>query len=424
MAREPRSVSVWADWQELGTPLRMGLLRDEVGSGRREVISFEYDRGWLESPHARHLDPALYLAPGRQYLPDEKPNFGVFLDSSPDRWGRVLMDRREALRAREEGRKARGLLSMDYLLGVYDGHRMGALRFRVDDGPFLDDDATYASPPWATLRELEHASLALERDDAERDPAFGKWLRMLIAPGRSLGGARPKASVLDEHQRLWIAKFPSARDTIDVGAWEGLIHRLAGRAGLSTAESRCQRFASHHHTFITRRFDRPAPGKRIHFASAMTLLQHDDGDDGASYLELAEFIMQTSSQPAQDLEQLWRRIVFYICVANTDDHLRNHGFLLSPADGWALAPAYDINPVPDGAGLALNISEHDNTRDLTLALEVAGNFRVKPKRAQEIVRDVCLVVRGWRAEAESAGLPRDEQDRMADAFTIAEASPA
>lgn len=235
MARDRRSVDVWADWRELGGATRMGVLHATPARGK-EVFAFEYDRGWLDARPARIVDPALRLHRGPQYVSAERDNFGVFLDSSPDRWGRVLLQRREAQLAREDGRAERRLTELDYLLGVYDGHRMGGLRFRVDGGPFLDDNAELASPPWTSLRELEHASLALERDGAEADPAYGRWLRMLIAPGRSLGGARPKASVLDQRGRLWIAKFPSERDDHDVGAWERVVHVLARRAGIEAAE--------------------------------------------------------------------------------------------------------------------------------------------------------------------------------------------
>lgn len=420
MAREARSVEVWADWEGLPGATRMGTLRDEAsGRGGREVFSFEYNNDWLADPQSRRLDPALALMRGRQFLPDKRTNFGIFLDSSPDRWGRVLMERKEAQLAREQGRRGRTLLELDYLLGVYDGHRMGALRFRVDGGDYLDDDRHFASPPWAMLRELEEASLALEREGAERDPNYNKWLRMLLAPGRSLGGARPKASVVGEKGGLWIAKFPGAQDRHDVGGWESVIHTLAGRAGLVTAESTCRRFSSKHHTFMTRRFDRTDAGARIHFASAMTLLEYSDGEAGASYLDLAGFLIQQGAQTEKDLEQLWRRIVFFVCVSNTDDHLRNHGFMLSPS-GWALAPAYDVNPVPEGGGLALNISEEDNAQDLELVLEVSRSFRVKAPRARDIVAEVQAAVRGWREVAQGLGLARAEQDRMADAFALAD----
>jgi len=398
----------------------MGLLHATPARGK-EVFSFELDREWLGSANTHALDPALRLGPGPQFLAAGRDNFGLFLDSSPDRWGRVLMQRREALLAREGARKERRLTELDYLLGVYDGHRMGGLRFRTDGGPFLDDDAELASPPWTALRELEEASLRLEQDEEGSDPRAARWLRMLIAPGRSLGGARPKASVLDGAKQLWIAKFPSARDTHDIGAWESAVAALAARAGIHMAEVGRRRFASRHHTFLTKRFDRTSSGERVHFASAMTLLERVDGEEGASYLDLARVIQRHGASPAADLEQLWRRIVFFVCVSNVDDHLRNHGFLLGPR-GFSLAPAYDINPVATGSGLSLNISETDNAQDLALVKEVAKYFRVDSRRANVIVDEVTAAVAGWRKAAKAADLSRTEQDQMAPAFRVAEAN--
>lgn len=384
----------------------------------REVFSFEYSASWLQDEQALALDPALQLVSGPQYVPPGHDNFGAFLDSSPDRWGRVLMQRREAQLAREQKRPERKLLEMDFLLGVYDGHRMGGLRYRFEGGPFLDDNLDLASPPWTSLRELEQASLALERPGAERNPAYGKWLRMLLAPGRSLGGARPKASVLDEKKRLWIAKFPSERDTDDIGGWEAVLHALARRAGIEAAEAKHQKLGSEHHTFLSRRFDRTEKGARLHFASAMTLLQQRDGST-ASYLDLVQLIARHGANPAADLEQLWRRVVFFLCVSNIDDHLRNHGFLFGPK-GWTLSPAYDLNPVATGGGLALNISETDNAQDLELARDVAKLFRVTKARADEVISEVVAAVKRWPAEAKKLGISRSEQERMAPAFQVAD----
>ncbi len=238
---------------------------------------------------------------------------------------------------------------------------------------------------------------------------------MLVAPGRSLGGARPKASVLDQQQRLWIAKFPSAGDTEDIGAWESVVHALAAKAGIVVADARCQRFGKRHHTFLTRRFDRGASGERFHFASAMTMLERRDGEEGASYLDLASVLLQRGAHPARDLEQLWRRIVFFVCVSNVDDHLRNHGFLRENK-GWSLSPAYDMNPVAHGDGLVLNISETDNTQDVALVLDVAEYFRVKPKRAKQILGEVRGAVSKWRTIAKRLALASAEQARMAPAF--------
>jgi serine/threonine-protein kinase HipA len=413
-----RVIQVWADWALLGGPTFIGTLFATPSRGQ-EIFSFEYDPAWLAGPHAQSLDPALGLFGGPQYAPDDRDNFGLFLDSCPDRWGRVLMRRREAQLARAGGREERTLLESDYLLGVHDRYRMGALRFRTTQGgPFLDDNQSLASPPWTSLRELEHVTLQLEREDASDDPEYARWLRILMAPGASLGGARPKAGVVDAKGALWIAKFPSRRDEEDVGAWEGVVHELAMRAGVQTVKAQTRRFGSRHHTFLAQRFDRPVEGGRLHFASAMTLLQRSDGEDAASgvrYLELAELIMQSGARPDQDLEELWRRIVFFICVSNTDDDLRNHGFLLEPS-GWSLAPAYDMNPDPNGAGLRLNISETDNSLALELALEVAAYFRVKPPRAAEIVDAVVEAVNSWRELAAAHSIARDEQESMAPAF--------
>ncbi|MDF1561989.1 MAG: HipA domain-containing protein [Deltaproteobacteria bacterium] len=416
-----RIIEVVADWAALGGARTMGWLTATPARGK-EVFAFEYDEDWLGSAARIQLDPSMSLWEGPQYAPRDRETFGVFLDSSPDRWGRVLMRRREALLARAEGRTERNLLESDYLLGVHDGHRMGGLRFRVE-GRFLDDNDELASPPWTSLRELEHASLQLEREGVEEDPDYGRWLKMLIAPGGSLGGARPKASVRDERDHLWIAKFPSRGDDEDVGAWEQVACDLARRAGVVVPETQLRRFGSGrgedrgHHTFLSRRFDRVGVG-RLHFASAMTLLGRIDGQgagEGVSYLELAELLMRLGSRTGEDLEQLWRRIVFSICISNTDDHLRDHGFLLE-AEGWALSPAYDLNPDPAGEGLQLNVSESDNRQDLELALSVAEVFRLKHERAREIVDEVVAAVRTWREVAAGHGLSRARQDRMRRAF--------
>jgi serine/threonine-protein kinase HipA len=418
MPPERRAIQVYADWAGLSGPLPMGQLFATLSRGK-EIFSFEYAPDWVGSAHAQVIDPALQLYQGPQYLRAGRDNFGAFLDSSPDRWGRVLLDRREAQSAREQGRKVSTLRESDYLLGVYDGHRMGALRFRIADGPFLDDNQDLASPPWTSLRELEQASLHLEDEGAEENPSYSKWLRMLIAPGRSLGGARPKASVLDPQNHLWIAKFPSRNDTTDVGGWESVVHALAQRAGIRVAEGQRQQFGSKYHTFLSKRFDRTEQGGRIHFASAMTLLERQDGEEGVSYLELAQFIMQQGAHPSRDLEELWRRIAFSVCVSNVDDHLRNHGFLLE-AKGWSLAPAYDMNPVPTRGGLKLNISETDNAQDLDLLRDVATHFRLKPARAQQVLSEVITAVRAWREVALSAGISRSDQERMAPAFKSAD----
>lgn len=407
-------ILVYADWKGLEAPAHMGVLSVTHTRGHA-VFTFSYDRQWIKTGKAQSLDPDLHLYDGPQFLAGGKPNFGLFLDSSPDRWGRVLMDRREAILARKENRKTKPLFEEDYLLGVYDAHRMGALRFKLEqNGPFFNDNKGLAAPPWTSLRELEFASLQLEQD-ALKEEEILKWINMLIAPGASLGGARPKASVLDKEGQLWIAKFPSIRDRTDIGAWEMVVNELAEKAGITIAKGMARVYNSEQHIFLSRRFDRTVAGQRIHFASAMTLLGQTDGTTGASYLQLAEFILQNSASPNADLEELWRRIVFYIAVKNTDDHLRNHGFLLTP-DGWMLSPAYDVNPVYSGTGLTLNISETDNALDWELARSVARYFRIKDTQAAEIIAQTRTAVGQWTKIASKYKIKRSEQELMARAF--------
>lgn len=418
-----RAVYVYADWHGLNGPVYMGILHAELLRGK-EIFSFEYDNAWLQSSHAQLLDPDLQLYQGIQYLNDQdKHNFGIFLDSSPDRWGRVLMRRRQAALSREEEQPQNNLFETDYLLGVYDRNRMGGLRFKLDpQGPFLNDNKAMASPPWTSIRELEQISLRLQDDDVINDPEYLKWLSMLVAPGSSLGGARPKASVLDNNNHLWIAKFPSKSDQSDIGGWEFVTYELASAAGVNMAAAQAKKFTTNNHTFLTKRFDRTSNGDRIHFASAMTLLGHVDGEDhdyGISYLELVELIITQGANVNEDLEQLYRRIVFSICVSNTDDHLRNHGFILTPK-GWILSPAYDINPVETGTGLKLNISEDDNALDLDLALEICPYFRLKEHRANEIIEEVKVAVRNWRKVATNIGISTSEQELKSMAFSRAE----
>ena len=423
MVNNKRSVFVYADWESLKGPILMGTLSATHLRGK-EIFSFEYNNDWLKSEYLQLLDPDLQLYSGLQYLGDEKKsNFGIFLDSSPDRWGRILMRRREAAIARKEERTPNNLYETDYLLGVYDGNRMGGIRFKLDvNGPFLNDNKEVASPPWTSIRELEQISLRLEDDDVINDPDYLKWLNMLVVPGSSLGGARPKASVIDNNSSLWIAKFPSKNDQSDIGGWEIVTYELAIAAGINMIESQAKKFSSNNHTFLTKRFDRTENGSRIHFASAMTLLGQIDGEDsseGLSYLELAEFITLNGVKINEDLEQLWRRIVFSICVSNTDDHLRNHGFILT-SQGWVLSPAYDINPVETGNGLKLNITENDNALDLKLALEVCIYFRLSQKRAEEIIEEVKSSVKKWRKIASKYGISNAEQELKSRAFQHSE----
>lgn len=411
-----KDIQIYAHWEGLQELSLMGMLSVSPAKGK-ESFSFEYADTWLKSGFSQMIDPDLQLYSGAYYPRGDKPNFGAFLDSCPDRWGRVLMQRREAAMAKQEDRSVKKLLESDFLLGVFDWHRMGALRFKLEeDGPFLNDNKEMAASPWTSLRELEHASLKFEEDNTD-DPEYLKWLSMLIAPGSSLGGARPKASVVDADNNLWVAKFPSRNDDKDVAAWEMVANQLAIDAGLNISEGKLQKFNKKYHTYLTKRFDRTVNNKRIHFASAMTLLGHVDGDDaaGASYLELMEFISRHGAAVEKDLEELWRRIVFSICIKNTDDHLRNHGFLLTDK-GWLLSPAYDINPNEYGKGLSLNITDLDNSLDLDLAREVAGYFRLSDNKASQIIGKVTTVAKDWKKIAAAYKISNAEQERMSPSF--------
>ena len=411
---ETRNIYVYYDGEQVESPLMMGLLSCGHLRGK-DIFSFEFDKSWLADKRFRSFDPDLQMFGGKQYVPQGKDNFGIFLDSTPDRWGRVLLERKEAEMARLENRKVRNLFETDYLLGVFDGSRMGALRFKIDpEGDFLDNDADMATPPWTSLRDLENASLNLE-DCPEVQQS--KWLRMLVAPGSSLGGARPKANVLDKDGSLWIAKFPSRKDRRDVGAWEAVCCEMARRSGVNVSDFRIERFSDKYHTFLTKRFDRTAEGKRRQFTSAMTLLGYSDGEnsEGASYLEIAEWIERNCMNVNENLTELFRRIVFNIAVSNCDDHLRNHGFIYSPK-GWTLSPAYDLTPDPKGYGLKLNISETDNSLDYDLALSITPYLGINKDTAEGIIDKTRNVVSEWRKIATRYGIPNSEQDLTESAF--------
>lgn len=414
MSTNKTDIWVYAHWLGMKTPKMVGILSAHQAKGKK-AFGFEYARDWVQSKEQLLLDPDIGWFTGPQF-PNGKDNFGVFLDSMPDRWGRTLMKRRAAQLAKEAGTPIPTLYDIDFLLGVQDESRMGALRFKTDpDGPFLSDAANYPVPPISSIRELQQAAQVIESDANNKD--IKKWLAILVAPGSSLGGARPKANVRDEQGHPWIAKFPSQHDELDKGAWEFLLYKLALAAGIVMAESRIMKVSGKHHTFLTKRFDR-AQGERIHFASAMTMTGNNEETLKTytpSYLDLAEFIRFSGANIKADLQQLWRRIVFHIAVSNADDHLRNHGFLLS-SNGWHLSPAYDLNPSTDKDGLALNIDMDNNALDFELALSVGQFFQLTPKEMEEIQEQVKKVVSDWRKVATQIGIPRQEQSLMEAAF--------
>ncbi|WP_340156041.1 HipA domain-containing protein [uncultured Winogradskyella sp.] len=416
MAKGKFDIYVFADWNGLETPTLVGVLSAHFAKGKK-AFSFEYDKDWLKTDAQRLLDPDIVFYSGPQY-PNNKENFGIFLDSMPDTWGKTLMKRRAAQEARANNEKASTLYEIDYLLGVYDESRMGALRFKTEmDGPFLDNDNQNPTPPWSSLGELQEAVNQLENDDYS--DAIRKWIAVLIAPGSSLGGARPKANILDAKKNLWIAKFPSKTDTVDKAAWEFLAYQLATAAGIQMADSKIEKISGQYHTFLTRRFDRNNR-KRIHFASAMTMTGNTEDilkDSAPSYLEIVEFIENYGADVDANLHQLWRRIVFNIAISNTDDHMRNHGFILT-SKGWVLSPAYDLNPSIEKEGLSLNIDMDDNALSFDLAKSVGAYFRLNDTEMNAILTEVLTVVKDWKIVAKDIGIKNSEIALMSAAFRI------
>ena len=414
MAHNKTDIYVYAHWLGMQEPKLIGILSAQQAKGKK-AFSFEYDTVWLKTGQKFLLDPDISLFSGSQY-PNQKDNFGIFLDSMPDTWGKTLMRRRAAQSARENNTKTPTLYDIDFLLGVYDASRMGALRFKTDpNGDFLDNNITAPTPPWSSIRELQVAAENIE-DDKDNDEVK-KWLSILIAPGSSLGGARPKANILDTDKSLWIAKFPSKSDTTDKAAWEYLAYELAIQAGITMAPCKVEKIMGNYHTFFTKRFDREN-GERIHFASAMTMTGNNEEtikDNHPSYLEIAEFISNYGVNIEANLHQLWRRIIFNISISNTDDHLRNHGFILTD-EGWILSPAYDLNPSIDKDGLSLNIDMDNNELDFELAKSVGEYFRLNEIQMNTIIDEVTIVVSNWRRVANRIGITRSEQQLMEKAF--------
>ncbi|HKY50895.1 MAG TPA: type II toxin-antitoxin system HipA family toxin [Candidatus Limnocylindria bacterium] len=397
---------------------RAGWLR-RSGWGDRADITFEYDQTWLAAHDAFSLDPSLILGSGEQRHGRGRLH-GIFSDAAPDRWGRKLLERREVVLASREGRRARALDEWDFLTGVNDATRMGALRLRSpSDGRFIDDHPL-AVPPRADLRDLAAAADRIERGAKASEGDVAGWLEKLIAPGASLGGARPKATFENSDGAQWIAKFPAPSDRRDIGAWEYVLARLAARAGIDVPPHDILRLASDHHTFVARRFDREGSHRRL-FASAMTLLDQDDHADGVSYLDIAAAIelhgTPSATAIASDLEELFRRVVFNAVTGHRDDHLRNHGFL-HDGHGWRLAPAFDQNPMPEKEAHELAFDHVSTTPDLALISSTARLYRLDDARAAGIIAKVKAAATTWRDVAKELGIASDEQEIVASAFMV------
>jgi serine/threonine-protein kinase HipA len=402
-------VEVWLDADFLERT-RVGTLSHDRGT-----LRFAYDPVWLKNTQAFALDPDLSLGEGSYFPNAEAGNFRVFDDSAPDRWGQTLMKRREALAAKDEGRKPRTLYAWDFLLGVEDISRQGALRYRRSEEEAFLAHETLPVPPAASLRELEIAAREITARRIDDLKALRQWLKVLVAPGASLGGARPKASFTETNGTLWIAKFPARDDTRDVGAWEALVQQLAARAGIDVPASELRGLSGEYLTFFVQRFVRS--GVRRHFyASAMALLRKDQSE-GTSYLELAEFLHAHGAKDhiEADLEQLFRRVAFNVAIGNRDDHLRNHGFLLTPT-GWRLAPAFDLNPNIDRADHVLNIDESDNRPSLATVIETSEWYVGSKDQGRLIVAEILHETRRWRQAAQALKIARADVELTASAF--------
>ena len=404
-----RTLLVYADFDWLPSPTFVGELGYESLRGS-DSYNFRFSEEWLQAYSDLYLSADLNNYPGIQYTASDRDIFGCFSDALPDRWGRTLLLRREQILAQEEKRPLRRLSSFDYLLGINDYARMGALRFKEDeDGDFINSSPSLRIPPLTDIRTLEAASQKIERSELANELPDKRWIAQLVQPGSSLGGARPKSSVIDTNGTLCIAKFPSRRDDYDAGLWEHLCHQLATRAGIKTAQTRVLKTSDEYHTLISQRFDRTDGGKRIHFASAMTLLGLQDGDNASSgygYLDIVDFILRHSGDTEQNLRELYRRVAFNICIGNSDDHFRNHGFLLTRR-GWTLSPAYDMNPTLN-TYQSLLISSTTSEANLGILLEASEEYMLPREEARSIIDEVRKGLEGWQSLATRLGISQRE----------------
>ena len=404
-----RTIFIYADFDWLEKPLLLGELGYESLRGS-DSYSFKYDNSWLRQYGSLFLSADINNYPGWQYTQPERDIFGCFSDALPDRWGRLLLNRREQILATEEHRPVCKLSSFDYLIGIDDFSRMGGFRFKASqDGEFINCEESLLIPPLTDIHTLVSASMEIEKSEELNRLPEKKWLQQLVHPGTSLGGARPKAVVVNDEGRLCMAKFPSRNDDYDVGLWEHHSHLLAKEAGVIAAETGVVDTGGQYHTLFSKRFDRTADGRRKHFASAMTLLGLTDGCDaktGNGYLDIVDFILQNCCDVEANLRQLYRRVAFNIAIGNSDDHFRNHGFLLTPK-GWTLSPAYDMNPTLNDYQ-ALMINSTTNQADLNILLDSSDEYMIGRKEAETIIEEVKSGVRQWKYIANRLGITKRE----------------
>lgn len=404
-----RELFIYADFDWLDKPILVGELGYESLRGS-DSYSFKYDNSWLRQYGSLFLSADINNYPGWQYTQPERDIFGCFSDALPDRWGRLLLNRREQIIAAEEKRPVHKLSSFDYLMGIEDISRMGGFRFKASqNGEFINCENSLRIPPLTDILTLVAASMEIEKSEELNRLPEKKWLQQLVHFGTSLGGAHPKAVVVNDEGRLCVAKFPSRNDDYDVGLWEHHSHLLAKEAGVIAAQTSVVDTGRKYHTFLSKRFDRSADGRRKHFASAMTLLGLSDGCDaktGNGYLDIVDFILQNCCDVEDNLRQLYRRVAFNIAIGNSDDHFRNHGFLLTPK-GWTLSPAYDMNPTLNEYQ-ALMINSSTNQADLNILLDSSKEYMIGRKEAEAIIDEVKSGVSQWKPVANRLGISKRE----------------
>ena len=405
-----KKLYVYADFDWLKEVELIGELGFESLRGA-DSYSFTFNNEWLRQHSDLFLSDDLNNYPGQQYTQPDKDIFGCFSDALPDRWGRTLLLRREQIEAAEEKRPIRRLSSFDFLTGIDDFSRMGGFRFKEDpNGKFINVSESLRIPPLTDIRELIAASEEIEKSEEENILPDRKWVVQLVQPGSSLGGARPKANVIDTDKTLYVAKFPSRKDDYDTGLWEHFSHLLA----INAATTKVLTTGEKYHTLLSKRFDRTQEDKRIHFASAMTLLGLGDGDNatnGHGYLDIVDFILQNCTDVERNLQELYRRVAFNICIGNSDDHFRNHGFLLT-AKGWTLSPAYDMNPTLNEYQ-SLLVSSTSNKAELSILLDACEDYMLNRKTAEKIISEVIEAVKGWRELATRLSISKREADMFA-----------
>ena len=410
-------IYVYADFNWLKKVELVGELSMQSIRGK-ESYSFEFSKDWLKNYGSIQLSDDINNYTGIQYCQQNNEIFGCFADSLPDRWGRTLILRREQILAMEEKRPVRRLTEFDFLTGIDDYTRIGGFRYKIDPtGGFINTSNKLQIPPITEIKELVRASNEIELSEEKNTLPQKKWLFQLIQPGTSLGGARPKATIIDENKHLYIAKFPSRNDLYDVGLWEHLSHLLAKESGLNCSESKVIKAGNKYHTLLSKRFDRTADNKRIHYASAMTMLGLKDGcnaNTGNGYLDIVNYIIKNCCNVDYNLKELYRRVAFNISIGNSDDHFRNHGFLLTP-QGWTLSPAFDINPSLSKEQ-SLLINSYTSKSDLNILLDSCEEYMLNHNTAKQIIEEVLKGISKWKLLANKINIPQSEQNIFKDRF--------